>query len=95
MLSDGWISRRVDRWDQGLYLLEDIIDHFVDLLSRHRFSILRSLDDVRAERLDVKGQRMLKSGFCKARAHEGMKRPYNINRIAVFVGIGQFDGAGE
>lgn len=41
--------------DEGLYLLKDIFDHFMDIFSRHSLGILDGLKDVVASSLDVIG----------------------------------------
>lgn len=39
--------------DEELYLLKDVIDHFIDICRRHSLGILNGFEDVRAKSLEV------------------------------------------
>ena len=47
------------------YVFEDVVDHLLDLVSRHSFGMLGGLDDIGTESLDICGQPILRGVMSK------------------------------
>ena len=47
------------------YVFEDVVDHLLDLFSRHPFGMLGGLDDIGTEGLDICSQSILRNVMSK------------------------------